>query len=214
MTRAEWDKQSASGAAASRRAKPPARTLSSSPRCSSIISISSMARPGNEATAGCGSWTRCAGNPSRWEAYHRDFAAFLKKQDEFLKLPGVKKIDGGRIRVSLQSHAAAAADTARGRGSATTTTRRRSSISVCFSTGATEADGGAGNGRQVCGNRPQDRFSSNRSVQVQDRADDGEIDHHARDVHGRCQRRRGHDGGIQIDRPRADRQQRAKHGGG
>ncbi|MEY3896512.1 MAG: hypothetical protein RLZZ214_2032 [Verrucomicrobiota bacterium] len=34
----------------------------------------------------------------RWEEYHQGVAAFLKKQEEFLKLPGVKKLGDGRIQ--------------------------------------------------------------------------------------------------------------------
>lgn len=37
------------------------------------------------------------GETLKWQVYHRDFAVYLKQQDEFLKLPGVKRIDGGRI---------------------------------------------------------------------------------------------------------------------
>ncbi|MGL4400823.1 MAG: hypothetical protein ACRCXD_13205 [Luteolibacter sp.] len=33
----------------------------------------------------------------RWQIYHRDAAEFLKKQETFLKLPGVRKLGDGRI---------------------------------------------------------------------------------------------------------------------
>ena len=37
------------------------------------------------------------GESRRWQDYYRDVAAFLKKQEEFLKLPGVRKTEDGRI---------------------------------------------------------------------------------------------------------------------
>jgi hypothetical protein len=37
------------------------------------------------------------GESRRWRTYYQDLAGFMEKQEAFLKLPGVRKTEGGRI---------------------------------------------------------------------------------------------------------------------
>jgi hypothetical protein len=96
MTRAEWDRQSARGITAPGE---PGRQHELYQQSALLVYYFNFL-DGDAGKRGH-RWMRfmdaVRGETRQWRIYHRDAAGFLKKQEEFLKLPGVRKIDGGRI---------------------------------------------------------------------------------------------------------------------
>ena len=185
--------------------------LYSNPRCWSIISIFSMERLPKQGQPLDAVHRRGAGRVSRVEGLSEGSRGLPEKEEEFRKLPGVTTpmTDAFDTRPNLtppRPRTARRADSDYG----PQTPLKHLDLLL---DGRTEDAVERGNGRQVFRDRAQAWFLAICSVQVQDRADDGEIDHHARDIHRRCQRRCGHHRRVQIDGARADRQQRAEHGG-
>lgn len=96
MTRAEWDKQSAADVS-----RPGSVSRQHELYQQSALLVYYFNFLDGDAGKRGHRWMRfmdaVRGETLKWQVYHRGVAEFLKKQDEFLKLPGVRKIEGGRI---------------------------------------------------------------------------------------------------------------------
>jgi hypothetical protein len=97
MTRSEWDKQSASG---SNQPGGPSRQHELYQQSALLVYYFNFLD--GDADKRGHRWMRFMDavreEAGKWRVYHREFSRFLAEQEEFLKLPGVRKIEGGRIQ--------------------------------------------------------------------------------------------------------------------